>query len=580
MRFPSISALTRRAGEVLRRFPLTLLLGAVAAACAAAAVDGSGDDLPWRIALVAVLGLPLSIGLALLSRYRTWSSARQFVWQLAGLIVLALFFWSWPGPEQKPDMIRYLQLAAILHLAVSVLPFIRGQETTAYWQYNRRLFESFLRAAVFAAVLFVGLAVALGALDKLFGVPVPDRTYLRLWLVMAFLVHPWIFLAGAPDEAQELAFNTYPRALKLFTQYVLTPLVAIYLIILVLYLGKIIVTGQWPDGWIGYLVTSVAIAGMLGFLLVHPLRTLPDESWIRLYARGLFIGLIPAAIMLLLALWKRVEPYGLTPLRLLGLVLGIWLLGIAVLYTLSRNTSIRTIPLSLAAVLAACFAGPLGIRNLSVDSQRDRLAQLLSQKTPSELRSREASAALGFLLEYNAAGEVRHIFGDSALRGVELAKASWSSRDSTARRLLAMRGVSFSPEGFRPSRAFEPATREGGGALAVAGYEWMLPVTAGHDTATVHMGGELLHLRTDSTRRWLTVERAGSVPVVFAIDSMFRASRAAADAAGRAAALTAVQLDGKVRFLLALDHIYGFVDSDSLRINGWGGQLFLGTSPP
>jgi hypothetical protein len=35
-----------------------------------------------------------------------------------------------------------------------------------------------------------------------------------------------------------------------------------------------------------------------------------------------------------------------------------------------------------------------------------------------------------------------------------------------------------------------------------------------------------------------------------------------------------------VRFLLALDHIYGFIDSDSLRINGWGGQLFLGTSPP
>jgi hypothetical protein len=78
----------------------------------------------------------------------------------------------------------------------------------------------------------------------------------------------------------------------------------------------------------------------------------------------------------------------------------------------------------------------------------------------------------------------------------------------------------------------------------------------------------------------LTVERAGGAPVVFAIDSMFRASRAATDTAGRAAALTAVRLDGRVRLLLALDHIYGFIDSDSLRINGWGGQLFLGTSPP
>ena len=127
MRFPSIAALAERASQVARRFPLTLLLGAIAAGFAVAAVDGSGHDFEWRIALVALLGLPLSVGFALRARYLGWRTARQALWQAAGLLLLVLFFMTWPGPRQDQDMVRFLQLAAILHLVAAVLPFIRGR---------------------------------------------------------------------------------------------------------------------------------------------------------------------------------------------------------------------------------------------------------------------------------------------------------------------------------------------------------------------------------------------------------------------------------------------------------------------
>jgi hypothetical protein len=575
MRFPSIAALAERASQVARRFPLTLLLGAIAAGFAVAAVDGSGHDFEWRIALVALLGLPLSVGFALRARYLGWRTARQALWQAAGLLLLVLFFMTWPGPRQDQDMVRFLQLAAILHLVAAVLPFIRGRETTAFWQYNRRLFESFLRAAVFAAVLFAGLAVALLALDKLFSIPMPDDAYPRLWFILAFLVHPWIFLAGIPDEAEELEFRSYPRALKIFTQYVLTPLVAIYLVILVLYLGKIIVTGEWPDGWIGYLVTSVSVAGLLGFLLVHPLRSLPEEGWIRLYARGLLIGLIPAAIMLLLALWKRVEPYGLTPLRTLGLVLGIWLLGIAVLYTISRGTSIRTIPLSLAAVLAICFGGPLGVRNLSVNSQADRLARLLGSSDQTPERAREASAALGFLLQYDARDAVTRLFGDSALAGVELAKSSWAVRDTVATRLLALKGVEYSALSARSPNTREPAGLARGQAVAVSGYDWMVPLDFIEDTISARAGTHSIRMARDSTHTWLQVRVDSSAPFRFRIDSMYR-SWLAADSSSRAAALLSEGSAGAVRVGLALNQIFVFGPHDSLRIGGVQGHLLVG----
>ncbi len=577
MRFPSIAALTERAGEVARRFPLTLALGAIAAGFAVAAIDrfSSGHELQWRIAMVALLGLPLSVGFALRARYLGWSVARQALWQAAGLVVLVLFFISWPGPKRDQDMVRFLHLAAILHLVAAVLPFIRGRETTAFWQYNRRLFESFLRAAVFAAVLFVGLAVALGALDKLFGVNVPTDSYPRLFFGMAFLVHPWIFLAGVPDEVEELEFRSYPRALKIFTQYVLTPLVAIYLVILILYLGKIIVTGQWPSGWIGYLVTAVSVAGLLGFLLVHPLRSLPEEGWIRLYARGLFIGLIPAAIMLLLALWKRVEPYGLTPLRTLGLVLAVWLLGIAVLYTVSRGTSIRTIPLSLAAVLAVCFGGPLGVRHLSVNSQAERLARLLESSDSSDVRAREASAALGFLLQYNERRAVERVFGDSALAGVDLAQNYWTVRDSVATRLLAMKGVTYSAASARGPGGREMARRAPDQAIPTTGYDWLVPLDFARDTLVAQAGPHAIRARRDSTRSWLDVQVDSSAPVRFRIDSMYLAWLAA-DSASRPGQLLSERRAGAVRLMLAANDIWASGPGDSLRIGGMNGHLLVG----
>ena len=308
MRFPSIDVLAVRARDVLRRFPWTLL-AAFAAAIAGiiATADGADEDLWARIAVVAALGIPASIAVTLwrAAGEGTGSPAdpvrrgrgRETIAQLVVIALLVLFGFYWPGPQEKHHAIRYLQLSAALHLSVAFVPYLGAPESVGFWQYNRRLFLGFLRAAVFSAVLFIGLAIALAALDKLFGVDVEPEAYFRIWLVVALVVNTWIFLATIPEDLEALAGDPeYPKALKIFSQYILTPLAFTYLVILLAYLVKIVAGAEWPSGWIGWLVTSVAVTGLLGFLLVHPLRADPDEGWIRVYARWMFIGLIPAAI--------------------------------------------------------------------------------------------------------------------------------------------------------------------------------------------------------------------------------------------------------------------------------------------
>jgi hypothetical protein len=290
--------------------------GVVAAFAAINAVRGPSMEYWARLAMVAALGLPLLTALTLFVEQRGWTGIGRTALLAGGVLLLAGFYQVWPGPEETYQAIRYFQLSAALHLLVAFLPFLGRFQRDVFWQYNRRLFEAILRAVLFSGVLFLGLVIALAALDKLFGVDVPGETYARLWFVMALVANTWIFLGGVPDDLPALANDTdYPKGLKVLSQYILTPLVTIYLVLLTAYILKILITGDWPSGWIGYLVASVAVVGLLAFLLVAPLRDREGEGWIRTFSRWLFIGLMPAAVMFLLALWKRIDPYGLTELR-------------------------------------------------------------------------------------------------------------------------------------------------------------------------------------------------------------------------------------------------------------------------
>jgi hypothetical protein len=583
MRFPSLVTLAERAWEVLVRFPWTIAAGTLAAIAAIVATTGSGHDEWARVAMVIALALPLTVALTLYAEERGWSAARSAALNAGGGALLGLFYLAWPGPDLKYEAIRYFQLSVTLHLLVAVLPFAGQRETRAFWQYNHRLFLGILRSVVFSAVLFLGLAIALGALDQLFGVDVPGRLYGRLWIVIVFVANTWIFLADVPRGLRQLVDDTsYPKVLKVFAQYILTPLVFIYLILLLAYLIKIVVAGEWPSGWIGWLVSSVAVAGLLGFLLVHPLRDDVREGWIRTYTRWLFVGLIPAAIMLLVAFWKRVLPYGLTEPRLLGVLLGLWLLAIALSYTLQPKAGIRRIPVSLAALLLLTLYGPQSVTRLSVNSQGRRLAHLVAarpgQATAQAQRpDREASAALMFLLEHGAQRQIA-----AAIPG-KLPPVDWDSvrnhrdqQEKAAGQILAVAGLSFLSEraSYRGDYLYLYARRET--LTPVTGYDWLMSLTE-NDKTPIVAGRDTVALHFDDGSGVLQV-LVGGDSLVFDLRGL-ALSLASDPAAGREMPAERMRLEASGqsrRAMLWLESLSGRRGADSVRVQRWAGKLFLG----
>ena len=77
MQLPSIIRLAKQSRDVLQRFPWTMLAASVAAAAAIVATTKSADDAWGRLAMVAALGLALTVALTLLAEERRLSPDRH-----------------------------------------------------------------------------------------------------------------------------------------------------------------------------------------------------------------------------------------------------------------------------------------------------------------------------------------------------------------------------------------------------------------------------------------------------------------------------------------------------------------------
>jgi len=430
MRLPSIEQLVRVGRNSAGRFPLVLLSAAIAAVAGVLLPDSSIDDeILTGFLYVATLGIPLFLAIDLVAERRGTSDRARWIARLAAVALLVAVYigrLSWSEPV---ELLRYVQLSVAAHLLVAVSPYLGVREWNGFWQYNRSILLRFLMAAIFSVILYVGLAIALLAVDNLLGVDVDGDTYFRLWVVIAFLFNTWFFISGVPDDFEALDRRTdYPPALKVLGQYILSPLVTVYLLIITAYLVRILVTRVWPSGWIGYLVSSVAAAGILSLLLLYPIEEREENRWVRSYARWFYFGLIPANAMLLLAIWKRIQQYAVTEPRYFLVILSLWLAGISLFYAFSRSRNIKVIPATLAILAVVTFAGPWSAYAVSRRSQTARLETLLERNAmldeggvrtpPSEVSfedRREISAVLRYLAENHGTASIESWFPEGRL---------------------------------------------------------------------------------------------------------------------------------------------------------------------
>jgi len=386
MKLPSFTYLLRSAARSFVRFPLTILSAIIATVIGIYLCENNNEPFElWyiNVMLCAMLGISVFFCITIFSDKRGYGVRNRVLLHVLAMALLGAIYLSLPSSKQTLNTslpyIRYTIYSIVMHLLVAFVPYTEKGRLNGFWHYNKILFVRFLTALLYSGFLYAGLALALASMRWLFDVDVHDELYGDLFILIGGVFNTWFFIAGIPEDFNALDdLREYPKGIKIFSQYVLLPLLILYLVILYVYTGKILVQWNWPKGMVSYLVSCVAVLGILTLLLIHPYSNLSDNAWIRKLSRIYYFVLFPLVVLLFIAVGMRIADYGITINRYIIVLLGIWLTIVCSYFALGR-TNIKFIPVSLAIIMMLASFGYWGMFSVSERSQVNRLKGILEQ---------------------------------------------------------------------------------------------------------------------------------------------------------------------------------------------------------
>ena len=289
---------------------------------------------------------------------------------------------------------------------ISFLLLLIGTERQDDKTYAQNILQTLLKgitAGIICAVLAGVIAAIIGSVDFLF---IPDGLHERWYLypsafcgMVIFPLLCCLFLMDGKPQTQPSRFLT------ILVDGILSPGILIYTVILYLYILRILIRWELPDGGVAYMVGSYISVALVCRLLQEVLEKRHFDWFYRCFPA---IAAAPL-ILLWVGIARRIGEYGLTEARFF-LILTAALLTLftgMLIFPKSRSFQRMTALLALGLALFSFIPG-IRARDFGLYSQQARLARVLPLLKENPLLEKEAAIADGALgyLYHELPGEV------------------------------------------------------------------------------------------------------------------------------------------------------------------------------
>jgi len=385
MKIPSLSEITTKAESALKRFPITLvwsILGSLY--CMSIVGDSSLNLFDDKSNVVLTLGLGISWLIGIQFFIEQFKNKKKWVWlKIVVVALLGLFYWYYPSfyhYTQNPIYLtRFFLYLVAGHLFVLFAPFLVKWDKNAYWNYLNLTGVAITRSLFFSGILFLGLVLALVAIDALFDVRIKGERYGQLFIFCIGIVNTWIYLADFPKNVLHNTAIQFNKAIEVLVKYILIPLVILYLLILYAYSAKIVIEWELPKGWVSYLVIALSVLGYVIQIIINPIQK-SIKSWtINRFFPWFYFLLIPLNILLFIAIFRRINDYGITENRYFVLAIAIWNVAMILYLLVSEKKALRTIPISLFAIAIFSSFGFWGAHSVANASQTRQFEEIFNK---------------------------------------------------------------------------------------------------------------------------------------------------------------------------------------------------------
>jgi hypothetical protein len=395
-RFFSLNAMTGKLLLVAKRFPISILLVVGLASLFFILINGNEDDVSFQLWLFLPVGAFISVAATLF--------AEDFVNQIKTyaitLAVVALWgVYCFLLPSSDHDMwlgegIEVFSIAFAAFWAMFFISFFKKNKDRSFWNFTTQMLFHISLAICFAGILFGGLSLAIVAVEMLFGADTDGEVFANLAVLCFALFAPLYFLANIPAKADKQSDEMYyTKTQKVLALYILTPILALYAVILYAYLFKIIFTWELPNGFVSWLVTALALGGLLVITFLFPVREEDDNKVVNFISRWFGLIILPLLLLMSIGIFRRIGDYGLTINRVYILLLNLWFYGIYIYLFLTNSKHVKWILISPVVAGLLLSIGPWSVANI-VKYVRTSEVEAVFSKPVSQEEAQTILAAL------------------------------------------------------------------------------------------------------------------------------------------------------------------------------------------
>lgn len=456
MKLPSYKELTNKAVSAFKRFPITLTWAIVGTLFFMWLVE-SGSNKLFGYYENSLLTFALGVSWFIGTKFFIEQQKEPQKWQWIKLITLVLLIGFYLRlPETIPYnanpkyYIRFFLYLAAGHLFVFFAPFAFKWNKEAYWNYLKSICIAIGRSILFSAVLYLGLVLALAAMEYLFDFDVDGKRYGQLFIFCLGIVNTWTYLSDFPKNIFQKNIIKYNKALEVFVKYILIPLVILYLIILYAYAIKILIAWNLPRGWVSNLIIALSLLGFIIQVMVNPVQKTIKSWTINRFYPWFYILLLPLVILLFVAIFKRIGDYGITESRYFLLALALWILGITLYILFSKKKRLKVLPISLFIIIVFSSFGFWGAFSVSKNSQVNQFKQLYqkvkeNKNIASNDEHNQLESIIDYLNEREAVSRLNEITGISIEEVIKDSTKLWANYAMPSN-LLDSLGITIDPE--------------------------------------------------------------------------------------------------------------------------------------
>ena len=399
-----LNELKSEAKRVIVGFPLVIVSAVLGIAVWNFAIETGIYDYPIVVLIYGLfLGIPIHYAAVIAIESNSSIRFRPWLFLALGVVIHVLIITHLLLSKDFPENMRVticIFYFITSHLLASFLPFLVGMRKDLFWNFNQWMFSRFALSSIFTGIIAIGLGMAIGAIQLLFGVFEDGQFIGEVLITVCGIFHILFFFAGTPTELNKGNWVVDPpKAFRILVQYILVPLVVLYLSILYIYLAKILFVFDLPKGNVSIWILVFCTLGILTILLAEPFRNM-ESNWVGKFAKIFYWLMLPLLVMLWIAICTRVLAYGLTESRALVLYLAIWLTFISLYNGFYKRRSLLAFPISLFIITFLYqWGGPLSAHSISFKSQSSRTEEIMSR---DKIDEHELRSQLNYMYNYQS----------------------------------------------------------------------------------------------------------------------------------------------------------------------------------